>query len=934
MAFELQDLSKKIGEKVGAQVGQKLDALLDKDKKENKEEADLDAGASVEATPKKKTPPKKTREVKTKEPEPSAEIKKEEPEIKAGDLGLKRVEEKKESIGVTIEDIKKDAQEKENKGDFLGAADVYSTLGDISKEKDLLEKAKNNVSGSPEEKDRALKEINSRIEILEDLKKFRKEKESEKAPAVPEAEISPERMKARQDYVNAQIAYEKAGKSIGIMDRIREFLGSKSETKGAAGDEQKTAEENLKKAEDNLKTAIGGYRQEMVEIKEKELAENVGMTEETRGEELEKYTRQIAIETTVKEATEIYLLKKETEIEISTEDKGKLLWLKTKGLEAAQWYRQQSTKQKIGVSVALIGVGVTAGIAGGAIGAALAGGVLTGRWTQRVLSGAGTAVGLETWMKSSQKKAAEKEVLKTSDFIEYLEKRGMEVSLESQNERLDKRLFELIGRQKGEERRRYLIAGMAGVVIGSGALSRAFREIVPDEWKSAVMGKLGFGRPAVPVEEPSSAILPGEVETPGAAPGVLPESPPIITTPAAPPEISEAGVPANVPAAAVEPDTWGQISGLEVAHKGDSVWKMLEKQMDSRLGDDFDSLDKAQKIYIIDALKDKIAADPEKFGLTDIDKIPVGQKIDFSDIFQDRTEVKDIVSKAVNLRPEQLENILKESEAFKEKLAAKATEVVIPVSAPPLLEPEQQLVPEAVPPPAPIPKVEEILPDKVITSEAAAPESAISQVVPEEFISPEIAYKPILLGEAPLTSEKMEIREALYYGLSSDGSTTRTFREHSKIISALREAGTDKDWMNRLIQEDTETALREAKPGSYNGTLLEYEFKRLGTLFGALPEEPKEFYEIQRYLTGNENLNMDGFKEVVSNSSWIQLTAENLRNHSRIISGYLDQLGKMDPNSSEAGTVKDAIRKIVEMDEKVYKTKKLFSPAIKKLLEK
>jgi len=41
-----------------------------------------------------------------------------------------------------------------------------------------------------------------------------------------------------------------------------------------------------------------------------------------------------------------------------------------------------------------------------------------------------------------------------------------------------------------------------------------------------------------------------------------------------------------------------------------------------------------------------------------------------------------------------------------------------------------------------------------------------------------------------------------------------------------------------------------------------------------------------------------------------------------------------DSNSPGVQAIKDAIRKIVEMDEKFYKSGKLFSPAVKELLEK
>lgn len=79
---------------------------------------------------------------------------------------------------------------------------------------------------------------------------------------------------------------------------------------------------------------------------------------------------------------------------------------------------------------------------------------------------------------------------------------------------------------------------------------------------------------------------------------------------------------------------------IETAREGDSVWKLAEHQLENNYGSRFSSLGEAQKNYIIDSIKNKVAEHPEKFGLIDVDKVAVGQKIDFSGIFENKEEIE------------------------------------------------------------------------------------------------------------------------------------------------------------------------------------------------------------------------------------------------------------------------------------------------------
>lgn len=90
---------------------------------------------------------------------------------------------------------------------------------------------------------------------------------------------------------------------------------------------------------------------------------------------------------------------------------------------------------------------------------------------------------------------------------------------------------------------------------------------------------------------------------------------------------------------------------IEVAQKGDSVWKLAEKALSKKFGAQWNQLDEAQKIYFIDALKDKVAANPEKFGLhTDnIDLIHPGDKINFSSTLNNEKFLNNVLEKAKKL---------------------------------------------------------------------------------------------------------------------------------------------------------------------------------------------------------------------------------------------------------------------------------------------
>jgi len=400
----------------------------------------------------------------------------------------------------------------------------------------------------------------------------------------------------KETKIEEEKTIEKSAEEI-LADRRREFAKKELELEkqklaGKRIDDPGLAQE-LALIENDYREALKNYR--------KELLEKVKLLPE---KERNKRIKEILIETTAKEANRLYDLK--TELKLKERNESKIEKIKNMAKNAVDKYRKMPLRYKLLISAGLLSGGIAAGAIGGATGAALATGVITGRWFQRVFGGAATAVGLEALIKRSQEKKEEKQVVKE------FEKSILDV-LEKNNAQLDDKIFELEKGKKAKAIRRYVLAGTAGVLVGSGLVGKAIRNVFNIIDTHPFKG--------APIESHSKSPLIG----------VQPEA-----TKVSPPPIE------NI---------------VEV-QKGDSIWKIAAKQLEQRFGDKFNSLNEAQKTYVIDAIKDKVAAHPEKFGLTDVDQLKVGQKIDFSAIFEKNEELQKIFEKAGNLTPQQTENIL------------------------------------------------------------------------------------------------------------------------------------------------------------------------------------------------------------------------------------------------------------------------------------
>jgi len=84
-------------------------------------------------------------------------------------------------------------------------------------------------------------------------------------------------------------------------------------------------------------------------------------------------------------------------------------------------------------------------------------------------------------------------------------------------------------------------------------------------------------------------------------------------------------------------------SYAETAQAGDSVWKLAQHQLEAHYGERFTSLSPDQQRVFIDAVKDRVATDPQHFGMAsaNADTLGIGEKVNFEEIFKDKQFMED-----------------------------------------------------------------------------------------------------------------------------------------------------------------------------------------------------------------------------------------------------------------------------------------------------
>ncbi|MFP4539306.1 MAG: hypothetical protein ACLFNN_00020 [Candidatus Paceibacterota bacterium] len=526
----------------------------------------------------------------------------------------------------------------------------------------------------PEEKQKRLNELEDAVYNYKEMRKKKKKTEGKESDEKTEKEKGSEEVV--QETPGESQEEERSSEEI-LKEKRKEFAKMDLDQVN----KESPSQEYVQKKQEYIE-ALKNRRKERIESLDPSLSK------EDRDKEIER----IMTETLTLEANNLH----EAKLEAALNEKPDSLKEKAKetGKKVANWYRGLPLRYKLGISAGLLGLGAGAGALGGAAGAALATGAIAGSRAQRVLSGAATAVGLEGLIKKSQEKKTEKEVSE-------LFAKGLEEKLNSGNAELDNKLFELEGRKKGERYRRYILAGTAGVLVGSGAVSKAIdgisslfdpgevpTESHPENKNDSIPGSSDAYEGnvlATAGSEPESTEFSPIEETEEDEPINHQDIP-------RPQDTSQAGVSGegvvnesqfeehrfDVQEFDEQPEwiknpemaTAGS-SGIEFGVEikpGESVWSTTESFLKDNLGDKFEDLNEAQKTHLIDQIKDKIAEDPSNFGMEGVDSIDMvqaGQKIDFSPLAKDGL-IGSMLESSNDLSQEAMESIVRNNEIIEE----------------------------------------------------------------------------------------------------------------------------------------------------------------------------------------------------------------------------------------------------------------------------
>ncbi|MFA7319621.1 MAG: hypothetical protein WC022_03450 [Parcubacteria group bacterium] len=373
---------------------------------------------------------------------------------------------------------------------------------------------------------------------------------------------------------------------------------------------------------------------QVAQLKEKNLSPEESGTEMER---LTKYYNQ-------DEKANLYAARTDARAEIWEKKYGKAPgWIAKYGGKYINKYRKLNwkTKMALGVGAVLSGAGLL--VAG-----------------QRILSGAAAGMGVTAVMEARYRQKEEARLAQEQTEIkEKLEK------IADPEERYSKFMEHMqaemdgygkdLRTEKSKAFQRRMLGATAGIFIGSGALSHLIG------WGHTAYDA-HFGNPSPELMSSHISSVPhGAAQQEGLpAHDVASSTPEVPPAPPAMPEVhSELGT-QNVPEVAkVASDPLG---GVETAQEGDSIWKMVARHFEHNT--EFSTLTSERQTYVINVLKDRIGSHHDVFNLKDIDKIKIGQEIDFSKVVDNEADFNSIVEHAKHLTPAQLQNIGHNNEAI------------------------------------------------------------------------------------------------------------------------------------------------------------------------------------------------------------------------------------------------------------------------------
>lgn len=392
-----------------------------------------------------------------------------------------------------------------------------------------------------------------------------------------------------------------------------------------------------------------------------------------------------------------------------------------KGME---WWMKQNTATRLVISTALM-TGVGMAVSGLTIPAAAI--FAASRFAKGGIGAAVSQVAGKTADVAMKKFGSEK--IKQEGIAEAKKNFDLD-KLKEAEDRVQKAFNDATAKRKKELmfKAGIMMAAGVGTSIGLGWLEKA--GTIPkmsDAFKetSPAGGRIG-NIPEQPVStRPAGVVPPGSEDQPISMKPIGPEVPPPGDGVIPVHEIAPGGIKVS-----------GAVENIIEVKSGDSVWKLAERQLEARgyfkglTGTPEEII--AKRTHLIDAIKDKIAADPRSFGIGsgDADLLHIGDKINFDSIFANQQEVSQAIGAAQNLNSEQIANIVQNNEEIAEwlqahpglKLDTEAVEKILhsksiaPTATETVLEQQIPSVPMEAPIPAPVAGVTEITRDLMLNS--------------------------------------------------------------------------------------------------------------------------------------------------------------------------------------------------------------------------
>lgn len=430
---------------------------------------------------------------------------------------------------------------------------------------------------------------------------------------------------------------------------VKNMIDTKKTSEIVKGDLAKLQEEikNREEEKQKAKESVGRFQN---------LSARLGIkgSEAKETEKSRRSNAQVELERAVEELKEMMSQKNQFEQEKLNQIKES----KSKFMKAVDKYNKLPLKYKIAITAGLIGGGAVAGMAGGST--AVAGSLVLGSF--KVFDSIAAGIGAKSVVEHLGKRKKEKIEKGTMEEMqaELKEGKDLETVWKEKTAKMNERI------EKSQEKYE-IIAKWVGVDVGIGTflLSGGYKDFA-NVWKLWRADQVVFGageslmqKGAQQTAEKTGVKGVGIVEKTGS------ERP-----------FRSLAQRFHKTAPIIENTKMAEQSFEAVAKKGDTVWGLMKENLVKN--PEFAKLDKTGQTRFLETLRRKIASNPESIGMAkgaNIDKIAIGQKLNFQKVFGDKGAIQQIFEKAKNLSPEKMANagkgVVEKAQNVVEKVSVK-----------------------------------------------------------------------------------------------------------------------------------------------------------------------------------------------------------------------------------------------------------------------